>query len=365
MAVVQRPGAATVRGPAIAARVGSVLGIAIIVCFVTGLLSHWLQNPPAWFWWPTRPVWLYQLTQGAHVITGIASIPLLLVKLWSVFPNLLQRPLIRSPLHAAERASIAVLVGAVIFEVVTGILNSAQWYPWAFFFPPVHYAVAWVAVGALLVHIGVQLPQIRSALAERETDPSRRTVLRTAWIATGVAVLAVAGQSIPALKQISVLAPRSGNGPQGLPVNRTANAAGIEESAQNPDYRLTVAGPSKSAEFTRTELQMMAQTKATLPIACVEGWTSTADWEGVSIRSLLDQVGAPRGRNVRVTSLERSGLYRATTLPANFADDPLTLVALRVNGEVLDLDHGYPCRLIAPARPGVLQTKWLSRIEVV
>jgi DMSO/TMAO reductase YedYZ molybdopterin-dependent catalytic subunit len=48
----------------------------------------------------------------------------------------------------------------------------------------------------------------------------------------------------------------------------------------------------------------------------------------------------------------------------NLADDPLTLVALRLNGSTLSIDHGYPCRLIGPDRPGVLQTKWLGRIEV-
>ncbi|WP_371320659.1 molybdopterin-dependent oxidoreductase [Saccharothrix yanglingensis] len=25
----------------------------------------------------------------------------------------------------------------------------------------------------------------------------------------------------------------------------------------------------------------------------------------------------------------------------------------------MPLDHGYPCRIIAPGRPGVLQTKWV------
>ena len=52
-------------------------------------------------------------------------------------------------------------------------------------------------------------------------------------------------------------------------------------------------------------------------------------------------------------------------LPARHARDAKTLIALKLNGETLDLDHGYPCRLIAPTRPGVLQTKWLTRIEVV
>jgi DMSO/TMAO reductase YedYZ molybdopterin-dependent catalytic subunit len=43
----------------------------------------------------------------------------------------------------------------------------------------------------------------------------------------------------------------------------------------------------------------------------------------------------------------------------------LTLLALRVNGEVLHPDHGFPCRIIAPSRPGVLQTKWVTRLEVL
>jgi DMSO/TMAO reductase YedYZ molybdopterin-dependent catalytic subunit len=46
------------------------------------------------------------------------------------------------------------------------------------------------------------------------------------------------------------------------------------------------------------------------------------------------------------------------------ARDPLTLLALRLNGEELSPDHGYPARLIAPNRPGVLQTKWVGRLEV-
>ena len=44
--------------------------------------------------------------------------------------------------------------------------------------------------------------------------------------------------------------------------------------------------------------------------------------------------------------------------------DPDTLLAYEVNGETLDLDHGYPLRLIGPNRPGVMQTKWLYRMVV-
>ena len=40
------------------------------------------------------------------------------------------------------------------------------------------------------------------------------------------------------------------------------------------------------------------------------------------------------------------------------------LLATHLNGQRLDLDHGYPLRLIAPNRAGVLNTKWLSRVVV-
>ena len=42
-----------------------------------------------------------------------------------------------------------------------------------------------------------------------------------------------------------------------------------------------------------------------------------------------------------------------------------TLLALGLDGESLSIDHGYPARIIAPNRPGVLQTKWVDRIEVI
>jgi hypothetical protein len=70
-----------------AAWLGICLGVAFGICFLTGLLSHLIQHPPGWFTWPARPAGLYRVTQGLHVATGIAAIPLLLVKLWTVSPS--------------------------------------------------------------------------------------------------------------------------------------------------------------------------------------------------------------------------------------------------------------------------------------
>jgi len=373
------------RGTAITARVGLALGVAVAVCFVTGLISHFIQHPQPWFFWPTRPVWLYRLTQGLHVISGIAAIPLIVVKLWSVWPKLFERPVIGGFVRQLERASILVLVGAMLFQLSTGIMNIAQWYAFEFFFTTSHYAMAYVAAGAVLVHIAVKLPVIRRALGEpldqpsgelpgvsglSETSPSspaltRRTVLRGTWLAVVVATVATAGQTVPLLRKVSVLAPRTGQGPQGVPVNRSAVAAGVLRTARSPQYRLTVTNGAVSRAFTLEDLHAMPQVTHRLPIACVEGWSVDAEWTGVVLADLVAAVGASPDSDVRMISLEPPGPYSRTTLPARHARDSQTLIALRLNGEALDLDHGYPCRLIAPTRPGVLQTKWLSRIEVV
>jgi DMSO/TMAO reductase YedYZ molybdopterin-dependent catalytic subunit len=363
----------SLRCTAVTARIGLALGVAVAVCFLTGLISHFIQHPQPWFFWPTRPVWLYRVTQGLHVISGIAAIPLLVVKLWSVWPKLFQRPILGGPVRALERLSILVLVASMLFQLSTGLLNTAQWYAFEFFFTTSHYAMAWVAAGAVVVHIGVKLPVIRRALGEpldeltagASVGPSRRSVLVGTGLAVALATVVTAGQTIPWLRRVSVLAPRSGKGPQGVPVNRSAVAAGVLRSARSPQYRLTVTHGSTTRAFTIADLAAMPQATHQLPISCVEGWSANAEWTGVVLADLVAAVGASPDSDVRMISLEPPGPYSRTVLPARHARDSQTLIALRLNGEVLDLDHGYPCRLIAPTRPGVLQTKWLSRIEVV
>jgi len=362
--------ASGLRAAAVTARVGRWLGVAIAVCFVTGLLSHFIQHPQPWFLWPTRPVGLYRITQGLHVISGIAAIPLTIVKLWSVWPKLFQRPIIGSLVRQLERLSILVLVGSMLFMLSTGLLNIAQWYAFRFFFTTAHYAMAYIAAGALLVHIGVKLPVIRRALGEPVDDyapegMTRRTVLRGTWLAVAAATVATAGQTIPLLRRVSVLAPRSGQGPQGVPVNRSAIAAGVLRTARSPKYRLTVTNGDVTRAFSLADLRAMPQATHRLPIACVEGWSIDAEWTGVVLADLLATVGGAPHSDVRMISLEPPGPYSRTVLPARHARDRKTLVALQLNGEDLHIDHGFPCRLIAPTRPGVLQTKWLSRIEVV
>lgn len=368
------------RSAAVAARIGLWLGICFGIAFVTGLISHYAQahHQPVPF--PPSPAWGYRLTQGLHVVAGPMAIPLLLAKLWTVYPKLfarLPRPSRADLPLALERGSVGVLVASAIFQLATGTANVAQWYPWSFSFRSTHYAIAWVTIGALVVHVAVKLPIIREALRRPLDDTaldrpaatapgpvSRRTLLRGTWTAALAAAVLTAGSTVPLLRKVSLLAIRTGEGPQGVPVNRSATAAGVTAKDAGDSYRLVVEYAGRSVALTRAQLEALEQRTRTLPIACVEGWSASARWTGVRVRDLLDLVEAPRGADVRVVSLQRRGAYASTLLQAGFADHEDTLMALALNGEPLTLDHGYPARLIAPDRPGVLQTKWVSRLEV-
>lgn len=348
------------RGAWLSARVGTALGVSFTLCFLTGLISHLHQHSTLL---PSQPAWGYALSQGLHVTSGIASIPLLAVKLWSVAPRFWKRPLIGGVLRMAERASVLVLVASAVFELVTGLLNVAEVYAFGFYFPPVHYAVAWLAIGAIAVHVAVQLPVVRRELGRPDAEPvssglGRRQVLGLAGVASLLAAVATAGDKLPFLRPIGVLSQRSGDGPQGVPVNRSAAAAGVTGT---DGWSLEVVDGDRTRTFTRAQLAALPQHEAYLPIACVEGWNAWARWEGVRLGDLID---APDAVSlVVVSSPDRGGYGRSTIGPAALAD-PQTLLALRVNGDALAPDHGYPLRLIAPNRPGALQTKWVNRIEV-
>jgi hypothetical protein len=443
------------RTPRMAVVIGRLLAIAFLLCFGTGVYSHFLQDPLPWMAFPTRPTWLYQLTQGVHITAGILCFPLLFAKLYSVFPGLFQTPAIRSFPHFLERASIALFVSASLVQIVTGLLNTYQWYAlFPFPFRQTHYALSYVIIGSLAIHIAVKLPVIQrywrkgvasdastgtstssagssatvnsDSVAEPVEAPvdvasdastststssagssatgathtltnsptrnaftrvegvtgrvfdwidgappaeprtSRRGFLTIIGVASAAVVAFTAGQSFRVLDGTNIFGPRKqGIGPNDLPVNRTAAAAKVEATATSADWRLVVSNGATSRAYSRAELLALPQHEVELPIACVEGWSQTARWSGVRVGDLVDSVGGADGVAVRLTSLEQDSSYAVTTMGAEYVRDDLTLIALELNGSVLDLDHGYPARAIAPGRPGVMQTKWLSSLEVL
>ncbi|GGX24013.1 membrane protein [Streptomyces malachitofuscus] len=393
------------RGIRFTAVLGVVLLVGITILFVTGLLSYAAYNPDLarvndmtpgkgllgfyLFSWPTDPPWLYRLTQGVHVTLGLALVPVLLAKLWSVVPRLFTLPPARSLTHALERISLLLLVGGALFEFVTGILNVQLDYVFPGSFYPLHFYGAWVFFGAFLAHVVLKAPvAFRNLRAMREGSgepgdepdelaaprPDRPTVSRRgAFGLVGGASLLLfatsAGRSFDGpLRETAVLTPHGGpepgGGPGGFQINKTAAYVGVRAGETSEEaWRLTVAGRSGTARLSRADLLGLPLHSADLPIACVEGW-STSDqwWRGVRLRDLAALVGHDEPVDVLVESLQRRGPFRRAALRANQVEDPRSLLALFVNGEELTLDHGYPARIIVPAAPGVLNTKWVERL---
>ena len=374
----------TLRSTAVTARVGRVLGICFAICFVTGLLSHYQYQPWSWLPESAAPKWGYRLTQGLHVMTGIATIPLLLVKLWSVYPRLFAWPPFLLPvkgdrdktreaiLTGLERLSIAVLVSSALVELVTGFFNVLDFYPWPWDFVTVHRFLGYVVIGSILLHIAIKLPKISEGLhtplvekpAPDEHGPSRRGILTATGAGVGLLVVTAVGGTITPLSRIGLFAYRKHDqGPAGVPINRTAEQAAVIALATDPAWLLYVAGPSNAYTIPLRSLDQLSVHEASFPITCVEGWSVGADWRGLRLLDVIEKAGGDSNSRVRLTSLEPNGSYNVS-----YVDGPQVshaLLATHLNGTRINVDHGYPLRLIAPNRAGVLNTKWLSRVEVI
>jgi DMSO/TMAO reductase YedYZ molybdopterin-dependent catalytic subunit len=400
------------RGPWLTSVLGFLLLISLPLVIVTGLLD-WIaygpqfhQSIPAhvgvlhlpYFNWPNRPAWLFQLTEGLHVGLGLVLVPVVLAKLWSVMPKLFVWPPARSVATLLERVSLILIVGGIVFEMVTGILNIQYDYLFGFSFYTAHYFGAWIFITGFVVHVSLKLPtmvrslrsrslraELRTPLADTRPEPldpdglvapspSEPTLSRRGMLAVVgggslmIAVLTV-GQTLGGVaRNAALLVPRGrsyGSGPNDFQINRTAVAASINPEETGAAWQLTLTGGAHSVLVSRASLLAMAQHAAELPIACVEGWATTQQWSGVRLADLATLAGVPAPSAAHVKSLEKGGGFGEAWLQSNQVLAPDALLALKVNGADLSLDHGFPARVIIPALPGVHCTKWVRSIEFV
>jgi DMSO/TMAO reductase YedYZ molybdopterin-dependent catalytic subunit len=436
-----RPGVwrSPLRGLWLTSVLGVVLLAGLTILAVTGLLSYAAydpllpgndQTPGAgllrfyMFSWPTHPSWLYRADQGVHITLGLALLPVVLAKLWSVLPRLFAWPPVRSLAQILERVSLVMLVGGVLFEFATGILDIQNYYVFPFSFYTAHLYGAWVFIAGFVIHVALKFPrmvtglrsrslrrELRTPLAEtrpeepdtgepgtgepdvaspdnarsgggglrashprtveslRAAHPRAPTISRRGLLAAiGGASLTLAGlvvgQSIGGwTRRTSLFGPRglSATAPHYLPVNRTAASIGLTAADVGPGYRLTLVG-ARTVTLTQAELLRLPQRAVELPIACVEGWSVAARWTGVRLADLARLAGMREPAGARVDSIQQVGAFKSAVLSAGQVADPQSLLAVTLNGHVLPWDHGYPARTIIPNAPGVHNTKWVSKI---
>lgn len=404
------------RGPWMASFMSLLLLIFIPIVFITGLIDHIAWNPDlggsnnrtpemgihgflVGIEWPTRPIWLYRLTEGMHIIFGLALLPLVLGKLWAIMPSLYKWPLADSFGHALERLSLLFVIGGIFFQIFTGLLYIQNWIIFSNeTFNQLHFYGNWIFIGGLVLHVLVKFPEMVDGLKNRDTskelststeetepepeeegrlvstDPAPPTISRRGAIAmvggSALTIMALAvGQTLGKnWSWLAILSPRAqtlpGDGPNDFRVNKTAKYAGITEEQVGPNWRLELVGNSNHS-LSHEDLLAMPQHTSSLPIACLEGWsTGNQNWEGVRLRDLAELAGMPNAGKVLFESLEskKDSQARTSYMRHNQIQDPLSLLALRVNGAELSMDHGFPARAIVPATPGNRNTKWVYRM---
>jgi DMSO/TMAO reductase YedYZ molybdopterin-dependent catalytic subunit len=381
---------------------GLILLIGIPIEFVTGLLSYAAYDPKLagndpnaahglfglyLFNWITKPSWLYRVTEGTHVILGLVLVPVVLAKLWSVMPKLFQWPPWHSIAQLLERISLALVVGGIVFEMSTGILDI-DYYGQINFYSG-HFYGAWAFMAGFALHVGVKFgdmvralrsrsfrKELRTGLADTKPEPvesslipqmpadptiSRRGILALIGGTSLAVLLLTAGEAIGgAMRELAVFGTHyrsPDTGPNHFPVNHTAASYGITSTDVGPDWRLSLLG-SHRLSLSRRQLLAMPQTTADLPIACTEGWSTQQRWTGVPLADLARLVGRD---NPGPSQLKALG-YGNVILAGSQITAADSLLALRVNGADLSLDHGYPARVIVPSAPGTHQLKWMTEI---
>jgi DMSO/TMAO reductase YedYZ molybdopterin-dependent catalytic subunit len=156
-------------------------------------------------------------------------------------------------------------------------------------------------------------------------------------------------------------------------------------------WRLRVEGcVERSAEWLWEQLLMLPQRSVFATVECAgngrsflqskvsgvqwgAGAIGHAEWTGVPLRRILEEAGVrPDAVEVLFEGCDRGSepdhpepMQFARSLPLAKALDRDTLLATRMNGELLSPDHGFPLRLFVPGWYGVASVKWLRRIEVL
>lgn len=135
------------------------------------------------------------------------------------------------------------------------------------------------------------------------------------------------------------------------------------------NYTLVVDGAVEQRQVLGlAALNAMPQLTQTTRHDCVEGWSAIGKWSGVRLGDVL-QKARPRSdaRYVVFHCMDVDEMNQPyyESLDLHQANHPQTLLALRLNDENLDPDHGAPVRLRVPTQLGYKSAKWVSRIEVV
>ena len=109
------------------------------------------------------------------------------------------------------------------------------------------------------------------------------------------------------------------------------------------------------------ELSQMEMVEKKVILICPGVFVDYAEWEGVPLSAILEEAGIEADYG----SIVFYGLDGySSELSWEETQNSLLFLALKVNGETLPREHGFPVRLVAEDVLGGRWVKWISSIEV-
>ncbi len=129
-------------------------------------------------------------------------------------------------------------------------------------------------------------------------------------------------------------------------------------------WRLSITGLVENpVSLSYNDLINMMDKKITRDFHCVTGWTvEDVEWEGVSMKKLLG-MARPR-ENVEWGYIKSADGY-TTVVPYKDLASEDAMIVLKMNGEPLPEEHGFPARIFIPHLYGWKSAKWIVEIELI
>ncbi|MEM3409592.1 MAG: molybdopterin-dependent oxidoreductase [Nitrososphaerota archaeon] len=127
------------------------------------------------------------------------------------------------------------------------------------------------------------------------------------------------------------------------------------------NWRLKISGcVDNPIELTYQDLLSLEQTKVRGGFHCVEGW-SIIDvlWEGVKIKTIAEKVSYLQDSKWMIF---RGVEGYSAPVPVEYALSEDSIIAIKMNGRPLPLEHGFPARPIIPRLYAWKSVKWLTEI---
>jgi len=129
------------------------------------------------------------------------------------------------------------------------------------------------------------------------------------------------------------------------------------------DWKMTVDGmAARPTAFSMADIRSFPTTSHITMIACEEGWSYIAEWSGVQLSKILEQVGAlPQVRYVVYRSYEPDTWE---SIDISEALHPQTLICYGMNGADLTVPYGGPLRIRIPRQLGYKNVKYITGLTL-